>query len=255
MNDRRNVTTPSNSTSMDQTLARAEIYRWLSYAFMKPQDPSCSAERLREALKVLEPKGIKRFAELSQEKMISEFPRLFGHNLTPDSPPYETQYGSAHIFWQSQQLADINGFYRAFGLELKETTHERLDHIAVELEFISYLALKEAYAMEQMNSINVEISQDTQRKFLKDHLGKWVNSFRDCIQKKLPASAYARVADFLVWFIAWDCQRLSIQPEPLLFNEKAQRQEPTEEGCLPAPCDIPGQARLPCEGPGGPGCA
>jgi hypothetical protein len=64
------------------------------------------------------------------------------------------------------------------------------------------------------------------------------------------------LADILVRFIEWDCQRLGIQPELLPFNEQAQRQEPIEDGCPAAtPCGTPGQAGLPCGGPGGPACA
>ena len=188
---------------MEQTLSRAQTYQYLSCAFLNPQDPH----------------------------LASEFPQLFSHNLTPDCSPYETEYGSSHIFWQSQQLADIVGFYRAFGVELKDTAHERVDHIAVELEFMSYLTLKEAHILKHRSDANVEITQDAERKFLKDHLAKWVRPFRDRIQKKLSGSAYAKLANLLVRFIEWDCRRLDIHPETLSFDPDCQVEPSVEDGC------------------------
>jgi len=174
--------------------------------------------------------------------LASEYRQVFSHNLTPDCPPYETQYGSTHIFWQSQQLADIAGFYRAFGLELSQQAHERLDHLAVELEFMGYLSLKEAYALERHHDAQGAVVQDAQRKFLNEHLGRWVGAFSSRVQAKLPGGAYASLAETLNLVVRWDCQRLGVKPEALRFDATAQRQEPNEERCLPC-------------GPGGPACA
>lgn len=243
------------STAIDRALARAGVYRWFSKAFRESSRLN-SGSALRQVLAELPGFDQATIPCVDLSRLASEYAQLFSHNLTPDCPPYETQYGSTHIFWQSQQLADIAGFYRAFGLELSPQAHERLDHLAVELEFMGYLALKEAHALERHQDAQGDVVQDAQRKFLNEHLGRWVSAFSSRVEAKLPGSAYARLAETLDGVVAWDCQRLGIQPEPLLLNEQAQRQEPIEDGCPPAaPCAIPGQAGLPCGGPGGPACA
>ena len=62
--------------------------------------------------------------------------------------PYETEYGNEALFQQPQELGDLMGFYRAFGLAMKQDRRERADHISCECEFLMFLALKEAYALE-----------------------------------------------------------------------------------------------------------
>lgn len=238
------MSTPGTSTSIEVNVARAHIYRWFSRMLIQPTDHRCSGRVLREALAALPLNGLQPIPEVAQERLTSEFRQIFSHNLTPDCPPYETQYGSSHIFWQSQQLADIAGFYKAFGLALDNAAHERVDHIAVELEFMGYLALKEAYALEGKKEAQAKICQDAQRKFLKDHLGRWLSPFRDRIQHKLPESAYANLINTLAKFVEWDCQRLAVQPEVLSFDASRQAEAPVDNGCLP------------CGGPGGrPACA
>ena len=73
--------------------------------------------------------------------------RVFSNVISLDCPPYETLFGNDHVFGQSYTMGDIAGFYNAFGLQLSQDIHERLDHLSVELEFIHYLAYKESYAL------------------------------------------------------------------------------------------------------------
>ena len=117
------------STAIDLALARAGIYRWFSKAFREPTGLD-SGDSLRQALAKLPGFNQPTALHVDLSRLASESRQVFSHNLTPDCPPYETQYGSTHIFWQSQQLADIAGFYRAFGLELSKQAHERMFWIA-----------------------------------------------------------------------------------------------------------------------------
>ena len=70
----------------------------------------------------------------------------FGHTISKECPPYETEYGQAHIFEKSQSLADIAGFYQAFGVDLAPDLNDRLDHISVELEFMQRVSQREVRA-------------------------------------------------------------------------------------------------------------
>ncbi len=142
--------------------------------------------------------------------------RLFGHAVRGTCPPYELEYGRSEIIQQASELADIAGFYSAFGLELTDHGNERADHLAVECEFMSALAAKEAWAIENGDHDGRKIVGDAQRSFLADHLGNWLPSFVRRVQDA-PTSGtgpvpdfYGALAAFTGAFVAAECGRLDV---------------------------------------------
>src|SRR4030067_283699 len=124
---------------------RAQVYSFLSDAFLYPDENWCEdVPLLGEIISGLDfaPTALAiRPVELA--RLQAAYRRTFG---AAGSLCYETEYGLPHEFSQSQELADINGFYRAFGFTIGGQVRERPDHVAAELEFMSILALHEAYA-------------------------------------------------------------------------------------------------------------
>lgn len=89
-------------------------------------------------------------------------------------PLYETEYGRMRGMSKGNDLADIAGFYQAFGLDLEGSeTHEMLDHLAVELEFYATLLAKQAHLLKAGDHEGAEIVEDARRKFLVAHLGSF----------------------------------------------------------------------------------
>ena len=74
-------------------------------------------------------------------------------------------------------MGDIAGFYKAFGVELSKDIHERLDHLSVEFEFMHFLAYKESYSRCHDGADKTQIVVDAQKKFIKNHIGRWVPLF------------------------------------------------------------------------------
>lgn len=102
---------------------------------------------------------------------------LFPPIASQDAPGYETGYRGDGIFQQAAIMADIAGFYRAHGLRAGGVERERPDHIAVELEFMAFLAKKEALALQRAAIEQAEICRDTSALFLREHLGCWAPAF------------------------------------------------------------------------------
>ncbi len=92
------------------------------------------------------------FPELSSEKegMMSEYDRLF---RASEVWLYGTEHLGMNEVQRSKALADIMGFYRAFGLE---PDADRPDLLSSELEFMHYLILKESHAQETGDSADAK---------------------------------------------------------------------------------------------------
>lgn len=91
------------------------------------------------------------------------------------NPLYETEYGRARAMVKGHELADISGFYLAFGLEFPPdaTNKDMVDHIAIELEFYALLLLKHQALAENNNQEGTEVVHDARVKFMQDHLGRF----------------------------------------------------------------------------------
>ncbi len=156
----------------------------------------------------------------------------FGHTISKECPPYETEYGQTHIFEKSQSLADIAGFYRAFGVDLAPDLNDRLDHISVELEFMQLLCVKESYALAQGHAAeNLALCRDAEAEFLEQHLGRWAFGFVRKLQQKSEHGLHGLVAELLASFLSGEMRRFGLEPP----NEvELLLQEPLEEE--PAAC-------------------
>lgn len=143
---------------------------------------------------------------MPREYLIGEHRRIFGLLIGKSAPPNETEYRrSTDAFFRAQELADINGFYRAFGLERDPRERERPDHIALELEFMGRLIEKELAAAKSGHAPLREkapLCQDAQRKFFAAHLGWWAPAFAGLMRQAAASGLYAAHADALAAFIA-----------------------------------------------------
>lgn len=224
-------------------VARSAIYRILSLGFSYPEREILDflgeglAGKLKEALQLLPETyreslapGVKDLesAQAFTDELEGEYERLFRTELL--STPYETEYDPMRSVRKGQELADILGFYRAFGLAPSERRKELPDHIAVELEFMSLLLQKEAYAGLNGWSEKVEVSIDAQRKFLRDHLGAWVFTFCDRVEENSRLDLYLSLAGLLRKFMELELRELGVEP---LRLESAFM--PSEQGELSCP--------------------
>lgn len=153
---------------------------------------------------------------LGVDRKILEFEhvRLFGPAAR--CPLYETAYGDAErLLGRSVSLADIAGFYLAFDLHPSTDDAHREDHIGLELEFMSLLAVKEAYAIVEGWQDTLEIIRTAQRRFVQDHLGTWVDAL--VAQLKLCTSHpfYAALGESLYAWMHTETMRLRALPVPV----------------------------------------
>ncbi len=140
--------------------------------------------------------------------------RVFSNVISLDCPPYETLFGNDHIFGQSYVMGDISGFYNAFGLQMSQDIHERLDHLSVELEFLHFLAYKESYALCHDTQEKLQTVVDAEKKFVKEHVGRWVPLFSGMLKKKADFGFYRMLADLTSALVAFEIGFLNVTPQP-----------------------------------------
>lgn len=166
------------------------------------------------------------------EELQADYQRVFGLVYTGDCSPYETAYHStSEPFFRSQQMADVAGFYQAFGLALGRTTAERPDHIALELEFLAFVLLKKRLAEEAEHAA---ICEEALRTFFRDHLAWWVPSFATGLRRKAEGGFYAAVGQVLAALLPLERTRYQVVPPRFpLQPEVAERpeEEPQCAGC------------------------
>lgn len=143
---------------------------------------------------------------------MTDYALLFGHAVRGSCPLYELEYGQAEIVQQAGELADIAGFYAAFGLNDTTASMDRVDHVSVESEFMSVLCAKEAQGILSSNMGLSQASGDAQRMFLRDHLARWLPALAESVIKSNPDGFYGSLARLSKAFLRSECQAFGITP-------------------------------------------
>ena len=211
-------------------LARSRVYSYLSACFRYPDAESwteiagdeerksfaCACTQLAEQkeyrfLSKLEKSHLasKRF---SLEDLEDEYQEVFGHTISKHCPPYETEYGNIHLFRQSNVLADLGGFYNAFGVAPRDGM-ERLEHISIQLEFLYLVTFKEAHALEAGKAEEAEICRQAHTAFFEDHIGKWAPIFVKRLVRQSKGGVYGDAARLLDKFIEAENKLVEAEPE------------------------------------------
>ena len=172
--------------------------------------------------------GLAAWFDQPQATLAAQYERVFGLVSSKECPPYETDYcRQTFSVYRSQRMADVAGCYRAFGLEPSRDRPERHDHLALELEFMAWLLVKERHALRRDGAEAAEqaaVCRDAQRLFVREHLAWWVPAFALALRRKAdglrdardlhepPRSALGAVGAALAAFIAAERAVLGIEP-------------------------------------------
>lgn len=124
-------------------------------------------------------------------------------------PPYETSYMTPSLVGHTSELADIAGFYRAFGFQVEG---ERPDHLLPEIEFAALAALQEAQAIKDANSDAIDIVHNARESFFASHLGCWVDDFASRLERSEATNPYLPVLFALSSFVDHICSEMGIEP-------------------------------------------
>lgn len=240
--------------------ARQALYRFTSLALLDPRagaweqldalrnddlltaaaelihsDPAASAEELGKGelpLDELNPTVVFSKLPNTAAALNRQYESTFGLLVSGACPPYETEYINGKFTIQrSHTLADVSGFYSAFGLQVSERHVERHDHIVLQLEFMAFLLGKQLQAIDEGNEDRVAICQEAEERFFREHLSWWSPAFSHLLARTNGDGFYGQVARLLAALITTDRARY-VLPVPEGTVQPSQLERPEEcEGC------------------------
>jgi TorA maturation chaperone TorD len=169
----------------DEEIERAELYKFFAGLFM--QEPS--DEIITQAKEMFQLEFDDTFQEIR-----FDYSHLFkipdGH-LIPCESLYNYLNEDKKGLW-GVKPEDVQSFYNSAGLIMDEETDLMPDHISLEFLFMSYL----------INNGLIEL----QKKFLKNHLGRWVPSYCDLLKDHAQTDFYKEIAEVLKEFILFEVE-------------------------------------------------
>lgn len=244
----------SDTERAKKALARSSLYSFLSRGFAYPTkegleeiktgvtsrelkgSASCLGEELLQYVEALCEALEREVAPLGLRDIEGGYNRIFSMGLL--CPHHETFYTSAHVFMKSQDLADIRGFYGAFGFRLSEKEKELADFIGTELEFMHVLCFKEYHALEKGEGEKAELCREAQTKFMEGHLGTWTEAFSKTLSATAHMDYFITLGKLLEKFADFDCQYLGVTPKHVLLPEQGWKQEAEPFTCGENPQDV-----------------
>ncbi len=248
----------------DCALARGVLYSALALGFRRPDAAAlarlaapASDTALAEAARLLdEDSGTTGRLAGAVSAVLARRPRevaeaadrydaLFGHTARGRVCLYETEYGPDHLFQQPRALADLAGFYRAFGFELQRNPAERPDHVGCECEFMGLLCLKEAaLGLPELPLADAEATETreaterAERRFLADHLGRMGPALAAALAREDPDGFYGHLGRLLARLVEYDAARLGVTLGPASLALRPVVEDATPMACDPGPALI-----------------
>lgn len=196
---------------MEETLAhvcqRADSYKFLSDCYYLPDNAL-----MQKVVDVAQTDHF--FAELGNcipsglelESLKIDYTRLFVGPFKLLAPPY----GSVHFEdgrIMGDSTIDVRNWYEKEGLDV--VINDAPDHIAMELEFMYYLAVKQIQVTKEENSQDIQLYQQKQKTFLCSHLARWLPEFTEDVQKNAQTEFYKKLAGLTEMFVRKDAETLA----------------------------------------------
>lgn len=179
------------------------------------------------------------------ESLHADYLDLFGHSVSKDCPPYGGEYyPNKDVTFRSQRLADLAGFYRAFGLDRAADARERQDHLGFEAAFMETVIVRELYAVrEDLGNDRVEVCRSAQREFFVDHLGWWLPAFGLRLSSLRPRGFYGALGRWVRALVAAERTVLGIAPFDELPVAKVDDYDVNDDACGACTAGLAGAAR------------
>ena len=205
------------ATWVESARTRQGLYRFLGGALLSPTEELF--EVLTPAAQMLGQRDLDIYAfsrtwrrvemhfqsDPDVESLDAEYIRLFAAGMSSSlSPPTESFYrvssGDGNV---AEFVAALQREYGAMGLDLRGAS-EASDHLATELDVMSFLCGREAEAWEAERTREAADALDIEVRFLRRHLAVWVPIFSERVDAAQPGDFYRDLVDMVYAFVVHD---------------------------------------------------
>jgi len=188
----------------DKGAAREDLCRFLAACYYQP-GPEFAEEKVFESmlgaatrvhpdLAAHARRLGEEFAADGVEKLMLDYTRLFLGPTQIIAQPY----GSVWLDEQKTLMGDstvaVQELYREGGFDIAEDFRELPDHVAAELEFLYLLIHRENDAHRNGKSEALGDIASLRRRFLGEHLGRWVGPFTVAVEAGAQCAFYRELA-------------------------------------------------------------
>lgn len=198
---------------------RSDIYGFLALIY-RTEITKTLLKQIKEPdfLSVLSDMGAELeddFLQVSEDKLIEElaveYTRLFlgpGKHISPhESIHHDTGDGDWGRLW-GKSTVEVKKFIETAGLEYKSEYSGLPDHISVELEFMQEATKREAQAWEEKDSEGAIYCIKMEKKFIEEHLTKWIPIFCDKVITGAELPFYKEMAKLTGQFLRFESKEI-----------------------------------------------
>jgi putative dimethyl sulfoxide reductase chaperone len=194
-------------------VARAKTYKALAECYYPPGETTLQQVRqLGLNLKAVCPPASETAASMEAawqsdggfEELAIDHARLFVGPFALLAPPYGSVYLEGERRLMGDSALGAGECYQEVGLEVAAGFNGTPDHIAVELEFMHFLIVKEVAALAGGELERAQNFRQKQRAFLERHLASWVPDFSRSVEEQAQTQFYKSLAAATRMFIEND---------------------------------------------------
>lgn len=195
----------------DAATAREDLCRFLSACYYEPaaefaeerlfHSISVAAQRLDPDLAAQARKLGEAFAAHDLQTLMVDYTRLFLGPVEALTKPYQASWLNAGTPSEENPHLAVLDIYAEGGLEIDDEFRDLPDHVAVELEYLYLLVFAGNQARKTGNAAELAAQQELRERFLREHLGAWIEPFTAAVAASAETAFYRELAAFTAQFV------------------------------------------------------
>ncbi len=188
----------------DKASAREDLCRFVAACYYEP-GPEFEEEQLFDSMlaaaQTLDP-GLAQqvrllgaaFVAEDRQELLVDYTRLFLGPTQALAQPYESVWMTGERALMQDSTMALLELYEQGGFEIADDFRDLPDHIAAELEFLYLLIFRENEARRSGNFDALAATGALRKRFLAEHLGRWVAPFAAATRQGAQSEFYRQLA-------------------------------------------------------------